>query len=259
MKTKTTNIWGVIYPIIIYYLVSSLAFFGMTILFGEADEIYMLKQMVSSASTIPFLLSLKKQDAYVKEVVYGKAEKWKCSQAVFLGGLVFLAMAAIGIALNNFIAMTPLVQISTGFQSANEAFFGGGLLLEILASCVVVPIAEELLFRSVVLNRCGLLVGERWGIVFSALLFGLIHVNLVQFLYASVLGILLAVIVVKTKRVWLAVVGHAAANLMAILRAETGWLDFSYEPDFAGIGFSLLMVFVGVVAAGVCLKKCEQM
>ena len=160
-----------------------MAFFGMTLLLGEAEEIYMLKQLVSSGVTIPFLLSIKKQDAYAEEVVFGKVKKWTLSQAVSVGTMVFIAMATFGIALNNFIAMTPLVKISTGFQDANKAFFGGEVLLTLLASCVVVPIAEELLFRSVVLKRCRNMVGERLGIIFSALLFGIIHVNMVQFLF----------------------------------------------------------------------------
>lgn len=257
MKKKTINIWSVLYPIVFYYLISAMVFFGMTLIFGEAENIYMLKQLVSSGSTIPFLLSLKKQDAYAEEIVFGKNKKWSLGQSVTIGAMVFVAMACFGIALNNFIAMTPLVQISTGFQSANKAFFGGEVLLTILASCVVVPVAEELLFRSVVLKRCSEMVGERWGIVFSALLFGVIHVNLVQFLYATILGLLLAVFVCKTKRVWVAVIGHAAANLMAILRAETGIFNYAYEADWAGIVFSLCMVVIGSVATELCLERCK--
>lgn len=259
MKKKTTNIWSVLYPIVLYYLISSMAFFGMTILFGESDDIYMLKQLVSSGSTIPFLLSLKKQDAYAEEVVFGKIKKWPIVQAVSVGAMVFVAMATFGIALNNFIAMTPLVQISAGFQNVNKSFFGGEVILTILASCVVVPIAEELLFRGVILKRCSVMVGERLGIIFSALLFGVIHVNIVQFLYAAVLGLLLAVFVCKTRRVWVAVLGHAAANLMAILRAETGLFNYAYKADWAGIVFSLCMVVIGAVATELCLERCKSL
>lgn len=259
MKKKTTNIWSVLYPIVLYYLISSMAFFGMTLILGETEEIYMLKQLVSSGSTIPFLLSLKKQDAYTEEIVFGKVKKWSLRQAVSIGTMVFIAMATFGIALNNFIAMTPLVQISTGFQNANKSFFGGEVLLTILASCVVVPIAEELLFRSVVLKRCSVMIGERLGIVFSALLFGVIHVNIVQFLYATILGLLLAVFACKTKRVWVVVLGHAAANLMAILRTETGLFNYAYKADWAGIVFSLCMVVIGTVATQLCQERCKDL
>lgn len=255
MKKKNYNVWSILYPIVLYYVISSFVFFAMNIIFGEAQEIYMLKQLVSSGATIPFLVSLWKQDMYVENVVYGKL-KQPIGKLVLQIVLVCVAVGTLGVALNNFIAMTPLVEISTGFQTANENFFSGGLLLEILASCIVVPIAEELLFRGIVLKRSTMMVGEPLGILFSALLFGLIHVNLVQFLYATLLGILLAVIVVRTRRVSMAIFGHAAANLIAILRAETGVLDFSYQPDLTGIGFSLLMVCIGGAAVWMLFKQC---
>jgi len=250
---KKYNMWGILYPILMYYLISSFVFFALNILLGEAREIYMIKQLISSGATIPFLVSLWKQDSYVEKVVYGK-EKQVAGQIVIQVLLACVATGVYGVALNNFIAMTPLVEVSTGFQNANENFFGGGILMQILASCVVVPVAEELLFRGIVLKRASMLAGERMGILFSALLFGVIHVNLVQFIYATILGILLAIIVVKTKRVSLAVFGHASANLIAILRAATGVLEFSYQPTLAGIGFSIGMVILGSVVAILLFK-----
>ena len=121
--------------------------------------------------------------------------------------------------------------------------------MELLASGLVVPIAEELLFRGVVYKRIRLYLGVYPALVLSALLFGVIHVNLVQFLYATILGLLLAFLLEKTRRLSVAVIGHMAANIIAVVRAETGRRDFSYQADAAGIGFTLLMA---VLAAGIC-------
>lgn len=251
---KRNSIGGIIYPIAFYYLISAFVFFALNIFFGESQEVYMVKQLISSGSTIPFLVSVWKQDKYIEDVVYGKQKQsvGKFVQQAVLSGI---SIGALGMALNNFIAMTPLVQVSEGFQSANENFFAGGMIVQILASCVVVPIAEELLFRGIVLKRAVMMSGEKMGILCSALLFGIIHMNLVQFLYAAILGILLAVLVLKTKKVSLAVIGHASANLIAILRAGTGIFDFSYQADWKGIGFSSLVVIVGGSAAWSLLKK----
>ena len=242
---KKNRVWEVFYPIFVYYLISAFVFFALNILLGEAQEIYMLKQAISSGATIPALFALWKQDSDIEKVVYGK-QKLEIGkyipQAVFAG----VSVGALGVALNNFIAMTSLVQVSVGFQSANENFFAGEVLMQILASCVVVPIAEELLFRGILLKRVSLLTGEKAGILFSAILFGVIHMNLVQFIYAFAVGILLALIVVRTKRISLAMIGHATANLIAILRAASGVLDFSYQPTMAGIAFSMGMLILGI-------------
>ena len=256
---KKFNIWEILYPIALYYLISGFVFFALNILMGESQEIYMLKQLISSGATIPFLASMWKQDMYTERVVFGK-EKRKIGQLLLQAVLSGVGVAALGVALNNFIAMTPLVEVSTGFQNANENFFAGGIFVEILASCVVVPIAEELLFRGIVLKRATMMAGEWMGILCSALLFGVIHMNLVQFLYATLIGVLLAVVVVKTRRIFLAVIGHGAANLIAILRAETGIFDFAYQPTLAGIGFSVLMLLLGCVAMWFLVKhgKCQE-
>lgn len=254
---KKSSVWAVFYPIFVYYLISACVFFSLNILIGEAQEIYMLKQLISSGATIPCLIAFWKQDNEAERVVYGK-QKRSLKQYMMQAALTCMAVGAFGIAVNNFIAMTPLVHVSAGFQTANENFFGGDVLMQILASCVVVPVAEELLFRGIVLKRGAMLASEGMGIFCSAVLFGIIHMNLVQFIYAALLGALLAVIVTKTRRVSLAVLGHATANLIAILRASSGILDFSYQSTVAGIGFSVGMLVHGVGAMMVLVRYSKE-
>ena len=69
---KKNRVWGVFYPIVVYYLISTFVFFALNILLGEAQEIYMLKQAISSGATIPALFALWKQDNDIEKVVYGK-------------------------------------------------------------------------------------------------------------------------------------------------------------------------------------------
>lgn len=241
------KIWQVIYPIAIYYVVSSFAYFILGMLLGSEQETYMFRQMLCGAVTIPFILSFYKQDKKFEEVVYGAK---KCTFDVYAIWNIFLIVmvsAMCGIAVNNLIAMTPLMDVSTGFQEANNSFFAGGVICELLGSCLVIPLAEELLYRGVVYKRLRNLFGVSAGIVLSALIFGLVHANLVQFLYAGILGLLLAYLFEVTGKLYVAVLGHMAANLAAVVRQETGWLDFAYEPTVAGVGVSLVLLFTVAV------------
>ena len=252
MRKITYRMWDILYPVFIYYLISSIVFFALGMILGSKQELYMVKQLISSGATIPFLVVSWKQDNEMERIVYGQrdstSKRRNLERYVVQAILAGIAVGCLGMACNNFIAMTPLMQVSDGFSTANENFFAGTMPIEILASCVVVPVAEELLFRGIVQKRCARLAGEHVGLLFSALLFGIIHVNLVQFLYAAVLGLVLGVIVQKTKKVSLAVVGHAMANLIAILRAETGIFEFSYYADWKGVSFSLILLCVGLAA-----------
>ena len=54
------------------------------------------------------------------------------------------------------------------------------------------------------------------AIILSSLAFGLYHGNMVQFLYASVLGCLLAIIYHRTGTLWTCILAHVAANLWSL-------------------------------------------
>lgn len=245
---KIYQIWQIFYPIGIYYVVSSIAYFLLELLFGQKNETYMMRQLLCAAVTIPFIRQFYVQDQKIRDVVYGKQtlhwDKTQWKNSIF----TILAAAAGGMAVNNLIAMTPLVRVSEGFVQANKAFFGGAAVFEVLGSCLVIPIAEELLFRGVVYQRCKVLFGVPYAIVLSALIFGAVHVNLVQFLYAALLGGLLAFLYEKTGYLYIPVLGHIAANTVAVLRAETGWLEFSYHPTAAGIAVTAVLLAIAAAA-----------
>lgn len=246
-KIGSYKIWQVIYPIAIYYVVSSFAYFILGMFFGSEQETYMFRQMVCGAVTIPFILSFYKQDRMFENVVYGTAQRSFDMRMLLNAAISIIIGALCGIAVNNLIAMTPLMDVSTGFQEANNSFFAGGVIYELLGSCFVIPIAEELLYRGVVYKRLRNLFGTTAAIILSALIFGLVHANLIQFMYAGILGLLLAYLFEATGKLYTPIFGHIAANLAAVVRQETGWLDFAYEPTVAGIGVSLVLLLAVAV------------
>ena len=79
---KTTGgfkLWQIIYPIGIYYVVSSLMYFVLGLFLGDGQQTYMLRQLICSAATIPATMSFYKQDKIAEQVVYG-TEKEKLDQ-----------------------------------------------------------------------------------------------------------------------------------------------------------------------------------
>lgn len=239
-KTGAYKIWQIIYPIGIYYVVSSVIYFFVTMFLGGEKQTYMLRQLICAAGTIPAILSFYRADRQIETVVYGADEQTR-RQTIRNIVCSLGAGAMLGIAVNNVIAMTPLIKVSAGFGEANSSFFAGTVLYELLGSCLIIPFAEELLYRGVVWKRLRMLFGNLPALILSAVLFGVMHVNLVQFLYAGILGLLLAYLMQTTGKLYAPVLGHIAANVAAVVRQETGWLDFAYQPTAAGIGFSALL------------------
>lgn len=259
MKSSITyKIWQVIYPVGMYYVVSSMAYFLLGLVIGTAQETYMMRQMVCAAVTIPVVMNYYRQDKVIEDNVYGK-EKIRFDGKLLKDVVVaLLTGATLGMAVNNIIAMTPLMDMSAGFQEANESFFAGTFVFEFLGSCLLIPIAEEILYRGVVYKRLKLLFGVKYAIPLSALIFGAMHVNLIQFLYAGILGLFLAFLYEKTRRIYAPILGHIAANIAAVVRQETGWLEFSYEPTVAGISVTAALLVVAAVVIMMYLRSLDK-
>ena len=72
------------------------------------------------------------------------------------------------------------------------------------------------MFRGIVFHRLKDWVKPQAAIVISALLFGIYHGNVVQFFYATCMGVMLAIIYDKTGTLWISIVAHIAANLWSL-------------------------------------------
>lgn len=81
----------------------------------------------------------------------------------------------------------------------------------IMYSCILGPFMEEFLFRGVFLKRARL-YGDRTAVVFTALMFGLMHGNLSQFLYAAAIGLIFGYVAVETNGIRYTVLLHIIVN-----------------------------------------------
>lgn len=86
----------------------------------------------------------------------------------------------------------------------------------VLYGCIVAPVTEELLVRGFALKNLSR-VSQRFGILCSAFLFGVMHENVPQFLFAFPLGILLAYITIRHNSLLPAVLVHMAVNTAGVL------------------------------------------
>jgi membrane protease YdiL (CAAX protease family) len=86
----------------------------------------------------------------------------------------------------------------------------------IFAIVIVAPLAEEMLFRGLILRGFLNRYTFRRSIIVSALLFGAVHENLWQLPSAVIIGLLLAWWFAKTRSLWPCVLGHALFNGLGV-------------------------------------------
>lgn len=90
--------------------------------------------------------------------------------------------------------------------------------LKIIVVVIVAPILEEFLFRKQIIDRCAKF-GEKSAILFSALTFGLFHMNFFQFFYAFALGLVFAYVYTRTRRLRYSIIMHMVINFMGSVAA----------------------------------------
>lgn len=89
--------------------------------------------------------------------------------------------------------------------------------MAVLLYVIVTPIAEELLFRWLLYGRISRFMGAPLAVCLTALFFGFFHGNLLQGIYAALMGIGLALVLYWSGNFWFPVVFHMAANAFVYL------------------------------------------
>lgn len=89
-------------------------------------------------------------------------------------------------------------------------------VLFIIAIAVTPAIFEELLFRKAIMNYSQK-IGSGFAIIISAIVFGLIHMNVGQAIFAFLLGIVFGIIYNKTKNIMYTIILHFLNNGYAVL------------------------------------------
>jgi|GEM_PF-2682387 len=107
------------------------------------------------------------------------------------------------------------ISISTGWQ----------LLAWIGALGVLPAIAEEFAFRGIVLGIYERHLRPFWAIALSAVLFGVLHLQVAFFYFYIGLGIILGFVVYRSRSIWTGILIHFTQNTLAVL------LSYAQEAD----------------------------
>ncbi len=125
---------------------------------------------------------------------------------------------------------------------------------------ICAPVMEEYVFRKLIVDRT-VRYGQGTAVLLSGLMFGLFHGNLNQFVYAFVLGMLLAYLYVKTGNLKITIAIHMMINFMGGLVSSMlmRQIDLdAYLEMAANLDMASMMAFVsenmaGLLAYGVFL------
>lgn len=140
-----------------------------------------------------------------------------------------------------------------GYEIINpleEAIFGSNMFMVIIYACIVGPIAEELLFRKILLDRLRRF-GDLPAILITGIAFGLFHMNLFQVFYAAAVGIILAYITVRTNTIKYSIILHIMINTIG---SGLGYIIIS-QGNYAAIIIFYICRLAIIIAGTIILAK----
>lgn len=172
---------------------------------------------ISALATIPFLILMRSNDRK-KEKAMGLVPNNRAP----LSKYVYVAVISIvfSLALNNIVLLSDLAEYSIAYQEAAEALYAPSLIVQILCLGIVTPIMEEYIFRGLIFKRLRNRLPVARAIISSALFFGIYHGNLVQMIYGTLSGILLAYLYEKYGSLKAPILAHMLMNTVSCILTE---------------------------------------
>lgn len=123
----------------------------------------------------------------------------------------FVLIFAVGVVLEPLLRVLPDLTLNVG-----RGFW------TMLSLIVLAPLFEELLCRGVVLGSLRARYGVTIAWLVSALFFGVLHLQPVQVVSATVVGLILGYVYLSTDSLWSSMILHALNNAVAYLALVTG-------------------------------------
>lgn len=143
--------------------------------------------------------------------------------------------------------------VSEGLVNARTSIFS------MLVILVIAPVFEEIFFRGIIFNELKSNMNVVLALVIQGVLFGIFHGNILQAIYASLLGVVLGVIYMWTGSIWSNILGHFLYNILGstlvpMLMEVTPKLAYLY----LGLGFIVTIIMLINIVKDYKEKKSSE-
>lgn len=159
------------------------------------------------ALPLAFLFLIKAE----KREIVPQIEKYKFSHMLAFIGVSILFMyigSFIGYIITNIITSITNKPID---NTISEILMSSPWWVALIGTVIIAPLGEEFIFRKLLIDRVHV-YGQKFAILFSAIVFALFHGNLNQLFYTFLLGLVFSYIYVKTGKLRYSIILHALVN-----------------------------------------------
>jgi len=186
------------------------------------------------AYTMAIILMMKsfKAEGLEKLSIRGRINiNWTVSVLILFIGYYLFSQNTFGLLLDQ-ITIPKFIESSFNKIASNN-------YLMFFSLTITAPIFEEVICRGIILELFLKRYNDYVGIVLSAFIFGLIHMNIPQFINAFIIGLILGYIYLKTRSLVLCILGHFVNNFIVAVMSII-------KPDYVS-KFNLAQLIFGII------------
>ena len=217
---------------------------------SDMNMINMLLSGIANIISIPVFFSIFKKDTLRLTGRRTSLKAEKKPGAVNTLTALFMGLG-ISVVLNIIIAMTPIAQWMYEMNPGRYDMLDSlPLWASFIVTCLLAPVAEELLFRALVFRRMRRFTGYMTAAFVSAAIFGFVHFDVVTGIAAFIIGVIMAMLYEYTGSIFTSMFFHFGFNLYATL---IELIPFDSMSETAQGTVMLIILLAGAVMAGVTL------
>ena len=243
-----------LYPILIYTAIQSSLGMFLAVVFGlfeGARDFYAIMDVLKENALVitaicAVVASVVLSLFFHIDIKNGRIEKRGQIKAMdFIMAIV--GGAGVSIALNIVIALTNMAGKDTTFVEVSDMITSNPLIVTIICAGILIPIVEEILFRGLIFNRIKCQYNFVAGLLISSLLFGIYHGNIVQGIYATLLGIFLGFAYHKTKSILIPIFIHMGGNTFVSIYGKLGENEENIGILVVTVAISIIFALIGTI------------
>ncbi|WP_426351016.1 CPBP family intramembrane glutamic endopeptidase [Alloiococcus sp. CFN-8] len=136
-------------------------------------------------------------------------------------------------------------EVSESITSTTENAFG------VMVTTLMVPFFEEVLFRGLIYREFKKFLPFIPALIIQGLIFGAAHGNMLQFIYAFLLGLLLGAVYHWFKTLWAPIIVHCGFNLLGSLILP----NYLYTNKI----LTIVYIIAGILLTILCLFKLRYL
>lgn len=218
LYTVTISLYGMLNP--------GMAIDPIELLFACTDQISLISGLAALVILAAFFLLRRKNP--LKESGFLATRGRFVFTAIAVTPILYAVVTVI-------LSLLPEAWLEA-YAEASAALSQTGVIT-VIATVLVAPIVEEVIFRGLILSRLRRAMPGWLAVLVSALVFGVCHGQAVWIAYAFVLGVIFGFIALRSKSIWPSLAAHFLFNGIGQLAV--------YLPETEAAGNLFLLILLG--------------